>query len=125
MSGQSLAPRTGPEVTALGRFCLLRLTATNSCARPATYSSFGRYGAVLLDEQRRRYNPDQRASSLLQGQEGSSSPAGQMLNPGSEVRNVLAFDVAEGVRPVAAELHGGPGSGVAVRLNPPPDPGNG
>ena len=120
--GKSLVTR-GPPITALGRYCVLRLTATNSGTRPASYSSFGRTGTVLLDEQRRRYNPDQRASSLLQGQEGLSLTGPQMLNPGSEIKTALVFDVAEGVTPVTAELHGGPGSGVAVRVSPPPDPG--
>lgn len=117
--GKSLAEDPSQRLKALGRYCLLRLTATNTSSEPLTFSSFGRQGPVLVDDQRRRYVPDQRATAVVEpevAEERRDAPALQ-LNPGSEVKRVLVFDIAEGVTPVTAELHASRGPGVEVRLS--------
>ena len=106
----------GPsKVTAIGRFCLLEFTTTNSGNQSA---SFVARQQLLLDRQRRRFAPDLDATGAHQrSTPGSiSSRPVQQMNPGAEVDSVLIFDIPEGVNPELAELHAGATLGVTVRL---------
>lgn len=107
---------------ALGRFCVLRLDATNTGNQPTFLNPTTQ---VLLDGQRRRFAPDMNATLLYQrtlpGGTGASpfgGPTSQM-NPGTQVSTALVYDIPEDVSPVRAELHGGQTIGVTVRLTKP------
>ncbi|HEX2701723.1 MAG TPA: DUF4352 domain-containing protein [Acidimicrobiales bacterium] len=101
--------------TALGRYCLLELKATNSGNQPA---SFAGAQQQLLDSQRRHFAPDATATMVyLQATAPGSvvSPV-QQMNPGAEVVTALVYDIPDGVNPQLAELHAGNTLGITVRL---------
>ena len=102
--------------TALGRFCILRFTTTNTGNRPAALI-FPQQ--VLLDRQKRRFEPDAAATGIHQR---INAPAAgiapvQQLNPGAQIASSLVYDVPEDVTPELAELHAGRSLGVTVRLS--------
>lgn len=101
--------------TALGRYCVLEIKATNTGAQPTSFLVFTQ---MLLDAQRRRFAPDPGATVAYQrvGRPGSAPITGEQMNPGAELTTSLVYDVPEGVTPVVAELHAGRTLGVSVRL---------
>lgn len=99
---------------AQGRYCVLGLRATNSGTRPALFSPRAQ---VLLDAQRRRYDPDPMATIVYQRTGGGPLPLPvQSLNPGAASTVAVVFDIPREVMPTEAELHAGQTLGVTVRL---------
>ena len=88
-----------------GRFCSLRLTVQNTGTQPETFVAAEQ---VLLDQQARRYRPDD-----------DPDLASRVVNPGNELTATLLFDVPPTVNPDEAELHRFQRSrGVRVLLRP-------
>lgn len=105
----------GRRKVALGRYCLLEFTATNTGTQPTTFAAPAQ---LLLDGQRRRFALDATATAIhqLNGAPGSVPVVVQQMNPGARIETSLVYDIPDGVVPQLAELHAGATLGVTVRL---------
>lgn len=95
---------------AQGQFCLLDLTITNTGDKAQTM--FGN-NQKLLDAAGKEYSADTSATMFTDDSKAVFSE----INPGNTVSGKIAFDVPQGVTPVAAVLHDSMFSnGVKVNL---------
>ena len=100
--------------TALGHYCVLDFTATNTGTQPTSFSVTGQ---SLRDALHRRFAPDPMATlASHRGSPGGLTSSLQQLNPGAEIAISLVYDIPDGVTPEVAELRSGNTLGVSVRL---------
>jgi len=116
----------GPEVgtrpatrVAQGRFCLLYLTLRNAGERPELYSGPAQ---LVVDASAKRYNPGVMETGppppALVLDSGIREITTVRLNPGTELKGVLIFDMPAAARPAEFEFHHRPRTaGARVRLD--------
>lgn len=91
--------------TALGKFCIVRLSVTNIGKVANTVDTSSQ---KLLDSNGTRYDAQFSAGANLPG---NSEFEGMNLNPGLSVSGAIVFDVPKTLIPVTLEVHDGSFSG--------------
>lgn len=113
--GATQVPGAATATVAQGQFCFVSLEIRNDGRNPATFTARTQ---VLFDRQNRRFGPDAAATAAHPANTGRDLQS-LVVNPGNQVRAVMAFDVPPDVTPVYAELHSGQTQGAFVGLQPP------
>ncbi|GAB3241826.1 DUF4352 domain-containing protein [Kineosporia babensis] len=99
------------SVEAQGQFVLINITVENVGDEPRAFSSMAQ---TLYDAKDREFSADDTASLYLD----DSNSFYTEINPGNQVKGVVAFDLPKGVAPARLELHDSLFSGgVDVELN--------
>jgi hypothetical protein len=87
--------------TALGKFCIVRLSIKN-IGKVSNIVDVS--GQLLLDSSGVKYDPQSSAGNTLPGNDNFDSTN---LNPGLSVSGAIVFDIPKTTTPVAIELHDG------------------